>query len=87
MKTCPAAGRPPLRQIDGRGSIFRNVRAWQTDEPALDMTGAAIATGAAQLQGGPRRVPSSELHRCNDPDKEQDEQAELCQPGPARLGR
>jgi hypothetical protein len=28
------------------------VRSWQTDEPALDMTGAAILAGAVQLTTG-----------------------------------
>jgi endoglucanase len=28
-----------------------DVRSWQTDEPALDMTGAAIVAAASQLSG------------------------------------
>ena len=40
--------------FDGQGSRYvDDVRAWQTDEPALDMTAAAILAGAAQLE--PRR--------------------------------
>ena len=36
--------------FDGQGSRYvDDVRAWQTDEPALDMTAAAILAGAAQL--------------------------------------
>jgi endoglucanase len=36
--------------FDGHGSRFvDDVRSWQTDEPALDMTGTAIAAAAAQL--------------------------------------
>lgn len=35
---------------DGHGSSFvDDVRSWQTDEPAIDMTGTAIAAAAAQL--------------------------------------
>jgi endoglucanase len=42
--------RPRYAACDGRGSRYvDDVRAWQTDEPALDMTGAAILAGAAQL--------------------------------------
>jgi hypothetical protein len=38
------------RQFDGQGSRYLDdVRSWQTDEPALDMTGTAIAAAAAQL--------------------------------------
>jgi endoglucanase len=36
--------------FDGSGSRYLDdVRAWQTNEPALDMTGSAIAATAAQL--------------------------------------
>jgi endoglucanase len=36
--------------FDGHGSRYLDdVRSWQTDEPAIDMTGAAIAAAAAQL--------------------------------------
>ena len=39
-----------LTVFDGRGSRWvDDVRAWQTDEPALDMTGAAIIAAAAHL--------------------------------------
>ncbi|HEY2298439.1 MAG TPA: glycoside hydrolase family 9 protein [Jatrophihabitans sp.] len=38
------------RRFNGSGSIYLDdVRAWQTDEPALDMTGAAIIAAASQL--------------------------------------
>jgi hypothetical protein len=38
------------KAFDGHGSRYvDDVRAWQTDEPAIDMTGAAIAAAAAQL--------------------------------------
>ncbi|RLV48143.1 glycoside hydrolase [Nocardioides mangrovicus] len=41
---------PGLRRFDGQGSRYvDDVRAWQTDEPALDMTGSAIVAAAAQL--------------------------------------
>ena len=41
--------------FDGQGSRYvDDVRAWQTDEPALDMTAAAILAGAAQLSLGPK---------------------------------
>jgi endoglucanase len=47
MKHC---SRPGYAAFDGRGSRFvDDVRAWQTDEPALDMTAAAILAAAAQL--------------------------------------
>ena len=37
-------------RYDGSGSVYLDdVRSWQTDEPALDMTGAAIIAAAAQL--------------------------------------
>ncbi|HEY2272196.1 MAG TPA: glycoside hydrolase family 9 protein [Jatrophihabitantaceae bacterium] len=39
-----------FKPFDGQGSRYLDdVRSWQTDEPALDMTGAAIAAAAAQL--------------------------------------
>ncbi len=41
---------PGLQRFNGSGSAYLDdVRSWQTDEPALDMTGAAIAAAAAQL--------------------------------------
>ena len=47
MKRC---SRPSYAAYDGQGSRYvDDVRAWQTDEPALDMTAAAILAGAAQL--------------------------------------
>jgi len=47
MRHCTSSG---LQQFDGRGSRYLDdVRSWQTDEPALDMTGAAIAAASAQL--------------------------------------
>jgi hypothetical protein len=47
MRRCSVAG---LRRFDGHGSRYiDDVRSWQTDEPALDMTGTAIAAAAAQL--------------------------------------
>jgi hypothetical protein len=47
MRHC---SRPRYRRYDGRGSRYvDDVRAWQTDEPALDMTASAILAGAAQL--------------------------------------
>ena len=47
MKHCSV---PRYAAFDGRGSRYvDDVRAWQTDEPALDMTAAAILAGAAQL--------------------------------------
>lgn len=53
MAACPAAGTTaavPAGVYDGSGSVYLDdVRSWQTDEPALDMTGAAIIAAAAQL--------------------------------------
>ena len=53
MVHCPGPGSPaavPRRRFDGSGSVFLDdVRSWQTDEPALDMTGAAIIAAAGQL--------------------------------------
>jgi endoglucanase len=47
MRHCVVSG---YGQFDGHGSRYLDdVRSWQTDEPALDMTGAAIAAAAAQL--------------------------------------
>jgi endoglucanase len=49
MVRCPPKG-DKFRPFDGRGSRFvDDVRSWQTAEPALDMTGAAIIAGAVQL--------------------------------------
>lgn len=53
MVHCPGRGSPavvPARSFDGSGSVYLDdVRSWQTDEPALDMTGAAIIAAASQL--------------------------------------
>jgi hypothetical protein len=47
MVHCSVSG---LHRFDGSGSRYLDdVRSWQTDEPALDMTGAAIVAAAAQL--------------------------------------
>jgi hypothetical protein len=44
------SGKDPFAAFDGHGASFvDDVRAWQTDEPALDMTGAAIIASASQL--------------------------------------
>jgi hypothetical protein len=49
MRHCTAASRR-LDRFDGHGGRYvDDVRAWQTDEPALDMTGAAILAAAAEL--------------------------------------
>ncbi len=55
MVKCPSAGGNRFAAFDGRGSVYvDDVRSWQTDEPALDMTAAAIAAAAAQLSVGAR---------------------------------
>ncbi len=62
MVACPPSGKNVFAQFDGRGSSYvDDVRSWQTDEPALDMTGAAIIAAAAQLQLHPhaRILPPS----------------------------
>jgi hypothetical protein len=47
MVHCVVGG---LQRFNGSGSAYLDdVRSWQTNEPALDMTGAAIAAAAAQL--------------------------------------
>ncbi|MEO6511236.1 MAG: hypothetical protein ABIO16_09610 [Nocardioides sp.] len=47
MRHC---SRPDYAAYDGQGSRYvDDVRAWQTDEPALDMTAAAILAAAAVL--------------------------------------
>jgi hypothetical protein len=47
MRHCVVHG---LHRFDGHGSRYLDdVRSWQTDEPALDMTGTAIAAAAAQV--------------------------------------
>ncbi len=50
MVRCPANGHDSFAPFNGRGSRYvDDVRSWQTDEPALDMTAAAIAAAAANL--------------------------------------
>ena len=50
-----SAGASTLSRFDARGSRYvDDVRSWQTDEPALDMTGAAIIAAATQLRLHPR---------------------------------
>ena len=53
MVRCPGPGNLPAvtsGRFDGSGSVYLDdVRSWQTDEPALDMTGAAIIAAASQL--------------------------------------
>jgi endoglucanase len=50
MRPCPVNGKDPFAAFDGHGASFvDDVRSWQTDEPALDMTGAAIIASASQL--------------------------------------
>jgi len=65
MRHCTAVSRR-LDRFDGHGSRYvDDVRAWQTDEPALDMTGAAVIAAAAELSLRPqavalgRQLPSS----------------------------
>jgi endoglucanase len=49
MVHCPGTA-DPFKPFNGRGSRYvDDVRSWQTDEPALDMTGAAIIAAAEQL--------------------------------------
>jgi hypothetical protein len=50
MVKCPASGVDSFARFDGRGSVYvDDVRSWETDEPALDMTAGAIAAGAANI--------------------------------------
>jgi endoglucanase len=52
MVQCPAGGADPYRQFSTVDSRFvDDVRSWQTDEPALDMTGSAILGLALQRAG------------------------------------
>ena len=54
MKHCVRTPRR-LALLDARGSAYvDDVRSWQTDEPALDMTGAAIIAAATQLHLHPK---------------------------------
>lgn len=49
MVASPANGKDPFAAFDGKGSKFvDDVRAWQSDEPALDMTGSAVLAAALQ---------------------------------------
>jgi len=49
MVACPPGGADPYAAFNRADSRFvDDVRAWQTDEPALDMTGAAIIGAALQ---------------------------------------
>jgi endoglucanase len=51
MVACPPAGNDPYAAFNRADSRFvDDVRAWQTDEPALDMTGAAIIGAALQSE-------------------------------------
>ena len=53
-----SAGATTLPRFDARGSRYvDDVRSWQTDEPALDMTGAAIIAAATQLHLRPHARP------------------------------
>src|ERR1700761_3284545 len=52
MVACPPDGSGPCAAFTGHGSRFvDDVRAWQTDEPALDMSGSAIMAAGLQLGG------------------------------------
>jgi len=49
MVVCPAGGTDAYAKFSGHGSRFADdVRSWQTDEPALDMTGSAVIGAALQ---------------------------------------
>jgi endoglucanase len=51
MVKCPANGADPYNQFSTKTSRFvDDVRSWQTDEPALDMTGSAILGLALQRE-------------------------------------
>jgi Glycosyl hydrolase family 9/Cellulase N-terminal ig-like domain len=51
MVKCPANGADPYKQFSTATSRFvDDVRSWQTDEPALDMTGSAILGLALQRE-------------------------------------
>ncbi|HTC69928.1 MAG TPA: glycoside hydrolase family 9 protein [Acidothermaceae bacterium] len=50
MRQCPTSGVDKFAPFDtSTASFVDDVRSWQTDEPALDMTGAAIIAAASQL--------------------------------------
>ncbi len=76
MKHCAVTGYAPF---DGHASRFvDDVRAWQTDEPAIDMTASAIAAAAAQLSvrpvvtAGARSTASSLVRSPRPPDRVDD---------------
>jgi endoglucanase len=49
MVVCPSGGTDGYAEFSGHGSRYvDDVRAWQTDEPALDMTGSAVIGAALQ---------------------------------------
>jgi endoglucanase len=49
MVPCPRGGADPYASFNTAGSRFvDDVQAWQTDEPALDMTGSAVIGAALQ---------------------------------------
>ncbi|WP_042385109.1 glycoside hydrolase family 9 protein [Streptacidiphilus melanogenes] len=49
MTACPPGGADPFNAFTGHNSRFSDdVRSWQTDEPALDMTGSAVLGAALQ---------------------------------------
>lgn len=51
MVRCHATGPNRYVRFDGRHSRYvDDARSWQTDEPALDMTGAAVIAAAAELK-------------------------------------
>jgi len=54
MRHCSATSRRLGRFDTSRSRYVDDVRSWQTDEPALDMTGAAIVAAAAQLRLHPQ---------------------------------
>jgi endoglucanase len=54
MVVCPHGGADPYATFSGHGSRYvDDVRAWQTDEPALDMTGSAVVAAALQVSVRP----------------------------------
>jgi endoglucanase len=54
MVVCPPGGADPYAAFTGHGSRYvDDVRAWQTDEPALDMTGSAVIAAALQVSVRP----------------------------------
>lgn len=60
MVACPPGGRDPYAAFNRGDSRFvDDVRAWQTDEPALDMTGAAIISAALQSRSQPAAKATS----------------------------